>query len=154
MFVVTLNCGSSPDNHKRRWLWVPARAPLGRDDRTMDPPSRMQLRTRGDDRDRRYAFNALRDDSAVSSHPARAVIDRQILALRLLLLTLLLLGAVTAIEAASGRAKHAVMAGIVTGDAADHGALQATLGLGALGRGGKRGNDEQCGNDFHDGAFL
>jgi hypothetical protein len=99
-------------------------------------------------------FNALRDDSAVFSHPARAVIDRQILALRLLLLTLLLLGAVTPIEAASGRTKHAVMAGIMTGDAADHGTLQATLGLGALRRDGERGNDEQCGYDFHDGAFL
>ena len=87
-------------------------------------------------------------------HPAGAVIDRQILILRLLLLTLLLLGAVAAIEAAGGGAKHAMVTSVMTGDAADCGALQATLGFGALGRNGERGNNEQCGYDFHDGAFL
>ena len=88
------------------------------------------------------------------SHPAGAVIDRQILVLRLLLLTFLLPGAVAAVEAAGGRTEHAMVTSVMTGDAADHGALQATLGLGAFGRNGERGNDEQCGYDFHDGAFL
>jgi len=88
------------------------------------------------------------------SHPAGAVIDRQILVLRLLLLTFLLPGAVAAVEATGSRAEHAMVTSVMTGDAADHGALQATLGLGAFGRNGERGNDEQCGYDFHDGAFL
>jgi len=88
--------------------------------------------------------------TAHPSHPAGAVIDRQILALRLLLLTLLLLGAVAAIEAAGGRAKHAVVTSVMTGDTADHGALQAPLGLGALRRDSERGNDKQRGYDFHD----
>ena len=51
-------------------------------------------------------------------------------ALRLLLLPRLLLGTMASIEAAGGSAKHAMVAGIVTGDAADHSALQAALGLG------------------------
>jgi hypothetical protein len=93
-------------------------------------------------------------DSSVFSHPAGAVIDRDILVLRLLLLALLLLGAVAAVEAAGGRAEDTVMTGVMTGDAADHSTLYATLGLGALRRDGERGNDEQCGDDFHDGAFL
>src|ERR1700733_12710204 len=77
------------------------------------------------------------------SHPAGAVIDRQILVLRLLLLTFLLPGAVAAVEATGGSAEHAMVTSVMTGDAADHGALQATLGLGAFGRNGERGNDEQ-----------
>src|ERR1700733_233711 len=75
IFVVTLNSGSSLDNHKRLWLWVPARASLGRDDG--DPRSRAQLRTR---RGRRR-----RDTMGMKvqpSHPAGAVIDRRILVLR------------------------------------------------------------------------
>ena len=47
-----------------------------------------------------------------------------------LLQPLLLLGAVAAVEAAGGGTEHAVMAGIVTGNAADHGAFQAALGVG------------------------
>ena len=48
----------------------------------------------------------------------------------LLLLPLLLVGAMAAVEASGGGAEHAVMAGKVTGDAADHGAFQAALGVG------------------------
>ena len=92
------------------------------------------------------------------SHANLAVIHLREQALmllgRLLLLPLLLLGAMATVEAAGSGTKHAVMTGIMTGDAADHGALQATLGLGAFGRDGERGDDEQCGNDFHGGAFL
>jgi hypothetical protein len=44
-----------------------------------------------------------------------------------LLLPLLFLGAVAAVEATGGGAEHAVMSGIVTGDAADHGAFQAAF---------------------------
>ena len=46
------------------------------------------------------------------------------------LLPLLFLGAMAAIEATGGRAEHAVMAGIVSGHAADDSALQASLRLG------------------------
>jgi hypothetical protein len=35
-----------------------------------------------------------------------------------------------AVETAGGSAEHAVMAGVVTGDTADGGALEATLGVG------------------------
>jgi hypothetical protein len=47
------------------------------------------------------------------------------------LLHLLLLGAVAALKAAGGSTQQTLMAGIVTGDAADHRALQAALGLGS-----------------------
>ena len=73
---------------------------------------------------------------------------------RRLLLPLLLLGAMTPVEAARSRAKHPMMTGIVTGNTSDHRALQAAFGLGAIGREGERGNDEQCGCDLHGGAFL
>jgi hypothetical protein len=43
------------------------------------------------------------------------------------------------------------MAGIVPGNAADHRALDAAFGLGAIGRHDERGGDEQNGNDLHDG---
>ncbi len=77
------------------------------------------------------------------SNPANDVFDRLfVLVLRLLLLALLLLGAMTPIEAAGGRTEHAMVTGVVTGDAADHGALQAALGLGgASGR-----ESERCGD--------
>ena len=52
--------------------------------------------------------------------------------LGLLLLTILLLGAMPAIEAAGGGTEHAVVTGIMAGDAADDGALDAALGLGSL----------------------
>ena len=81
-------------------------------------------------------------DSPISSHPAGPVIDRRILILRLLLLTLLLPGAVAAIEATGGRAEHAMVTSVMTGDAADHSTLQATLGLGGAGR----RESERCGD--------
>ena len=46
-----------------------------------------------------------------------------------------LLGMVAAVEAAGGGAEHAVMAGIMTGDTADDGALDAALGVGGRCRG-------------------
>jgi hypothetical protein len=46
------------------------------------------------------------------------------------LLALLLIGAMAAIGASGNGPEHAMMTGIVTGDAADHGTLQAALGLG------------------------
>ena len=54
--------------------------------------------------------------------------------LRLLLLPLLLPGAVAAVETTGGRTQETVMAGIVTGDAANHRAFQATLGVGGIRR--------------------
>src|SRR6185369_17143377 len=71
----------------------------------------------------------------------------------LLSLTVLFVGAVPAIGAAGDGADDAVMSGIVTGDAANHGAFQATLGIS-----GRSGNDRQrCGGEnggcgFHDAA--
>ena len=64
----------------------------------------------------------------------------------LVLLPVLFVGAVAAVGAAGDGAEHAVVAGIVTGDAADHGALQAALGVRR--RGGnecKRGDGENGG---------
>ena len=82
---------------------------------------------------------------SVSHTAADAVVHDRELALMLfrllILLLLLLLGAVTAVETARRRAEQAVMAGIVAGDAADHRALQATLGVGAIGRERDRRND-------------
>jgi hypothetical protein len=72
----------------------------------------------------------------------------------LLLLPGLFLGAMAAVGAAGDGADHAVMAGIVTGDAADHGALDAALGVGCFGGQRKRGDGEQGGNGFHGGKFL
>jgi hypothetical protein len=67
-----------------------------------------------------------------------------------LLLPLLLVGAVAADEASGGGAEHAVVPRVMTGDAADHGALQAALGVGRMSRERKHGRGEQCGNYFHD----
>jgi hypothetical protein len=53
-----------------------------------------------------------------------------LLLLLLLLLPLLLIGAMAAVEASGGSTEHAVTAGKVTGDAADHGAFQTALGVG------------------------
>jgi hypothetical protein len=47
-----------------------------------------------------------------------------------------------------------MMAGIVSGDAADRRALQAAFGLGAIGRNDERGSNEQNGDDPHDGNPL
>ena len=81
------------------------------------------------------------------SHPVLAVILA-------LLLALLLVGTMASVKTAGCRAERTVMAGIVTGDAADHGTLQAALGLGASGRAGERNNDEQCGANLHDDHSL
>ena len=67
----------------------------------------------------------------------RAVIDTALpdRNLRLLILLLLpLIGVVAAVEAAGRGAEQAVMAGIVTGDAADRRAFQAALGVGSCRR--------------------
>src|SRR5260370_2923036 len=70
-----------------------------------------------------------------------------------LLQPLLLFRAVAAVEAAGGGAEHAVMARIVTGDAADHGTFQAALGVGRRGRRQReRGDGEKCGERFHDAS--
>ena len=91
----------------------------------------MGPRVRGDD-----------DRAVMKSHPGLAVIRRAARMLwRTLLLTLLLPGAVTAVEAAGSRAEQAVVAGIMTGDAADHRALQATPGLGVTGRNHEGGGE-------------
>src|SRR5580692_3486347 len=70
---------------------------------------------------------------------------------RLLLLfqPLLLPGVTAAVDAAGDRAEHAVMDGIVPGDAADRGALQAALGVGGFNRQRKGSDGEQGGNRFH-----
>jgi len=72
--------------------------------------------------------------------------------LALLLLKLLLPGVAAAVDAAGDGAEHAVMAGIVTGDAADHRTLDAALGVGGIRSQRQRGNGEQSGNRFHDGS--
>jgi hypothetical protein len=79
------------------------------------------------------------------SHPGLADIRHLALMLRLLavLLLLLLSGAVAAVKTAGGSSEPAVVAGIVTGDAADRCTLQATFGLGGNGRERERGDGEQ-----------
>src|SRR3984893_4901058 len=63
---------------------------------------------------------------------------------------LLLVGAVAAVGAAGDSAKHAVMAGIVTGDTADHGAFQAAFGIGGRRRECQRGHGENGEWSSHD----
>src|SRR5260370_14487187 len=90
-----------------------------------------------------------RDDEWIASTERALqllVPGRRRLALALLLLALLL-GAVAAVEAAGGGAEHAVMAGIMTGDAADCGAFQAALGVG-----GRSRNQRQCGDGKNGGC--
>jgi hypothetical protein len=79
------------------------------------------------------------------SHPGLGAIARVALMLRLLVVLLLFLlsGAVAAVEAAGGSSEPAVVAGIVTGDAADRCTLQAAFGLGGNGRERERGDGEQ-----------
>ena len=89
--------------NRHLWLWVPACAG------TTFFPDRL-------------------NDEAVASHPGLSDIGR--LAVLLWQLPLLLPGAVAAVEAAGGRAQQAMMAGHVTGDAANRRTLQAALGLG------------------------
>ena len=57
---------------------------------------------------------------------------------------------VAANEASGGGAEHAMMSGVMAGDAADRGALQAALGVGRTCRKRKRRESEQRGNYFHD----
>ena len=71
-----------------------------------------------------------------------------------LLLAILLLGVVAAIGAPGDGADHAVMAGIMTGDAADHRTLQAALGIGSACGERERGDGEQGGDRFHGGSPL
>ena len=72
----------------------------------------------------------------------------------LLPLQLLLLRVAAAVNAAGDGAEYRVMAGIVTGDAADRRALQTTLGIG-----GGRSQRERCdgeynGDRLHDSSPL
>jgi len=69
----------------------------------------------------------------------------------LFLLLFLLLGAVMAVEAAGRSTQHAMVTGKMTGSAADRRALQATLGLGIIGRERKRCEGKQNGCDLHGG---
>ena len=73
--------------------------------------------------------------------------------LTLLLLQLLLPGVAAAVDAAGDGAEHAVMAGIVTGDAADRRALQATLGIGGGRSQRERRDGEYNGNRLHHGPL-
>jgi hypothetical protein len=94
------------------------------------------------------AFAGTTSRDYFASHPRLSDIrplarrsDIRSLALLLLLLLLLLLpllqlllpGVAAAVDASGDGAEHAVMAGIVTGDAADRCALQAALGVGWFG---------------------
>jgi len=65
-----------------------------------------------------------------------------------------LLGVVAAIGAAGDGADHGMMAGIMTGDAADHRALQAALGIGGACGQRERGDGEQGSDRFHGGSPL
>jgi hypothetical protein len=75
-----------------------------------------------------------------ASHPGLADIRGLALMLGLLLLAFLLFGAVAPVEATGGSTKQAVMAGVVTGDAADRRALEAALGFGGPARKRERNN--------------
>jgi hypothetical protein len=58
-----------------------------------------------------------------------------------LALAVLLVGVVAAVEAAGGGAEHTMVTGVMAGDAADHGALEAALGVSR----GSRGGQDKCG---------
>jgi len=75
---------------------------------------------------------------ALSLHAAAVV---HLALLSPVLIALLLIGTVAAIETAGRGAEHAMMTGVVTGDAANQGALDAALGLGGL-----RRRQRECGN--------
>ena len=78
-------------------------------------------------------FDVLRRPGMTKSH---LVLAGGRLSLTLaLLLPLLLLGMMTAVETSGRGTEHAVMPGVVTGDTADHGALDAALGVGRSGQG-------------------
>jgi len=72
-----------------------------------------------------------------------------LLRLLLFLLLFLLLGAVMAVEATGRGAKHPMVTGKMTRCTPDCGALQATLGLGTIGRERKRCESKQNGCDLH-----
>src|SRR5258708_40208671 len=65
---------------------------------------------------------------------------------RLVVLVILFVGTVAAVGATGDGAEHAVVSGIMTGNAADHGALQAALG------GGRRGGNERERGDGENGG--
>ncbi len=69
-----------------------------------------------------------------------------------LALAVLFVGAVAAVGAAGDGAEHAVMAGIMAGDAADRGAFQAAFGVGGGGYGREGCDGEEGGEGFHGGA--
>src|SRR5277367_120395 len=73
-------------------------------------------------------------------------VDRRVAVGLVLLLARLLVGAMAAVGAAGNGAEHAVMAGIMPGNAADRGALQAALGLGRIGGQRQRGDGKQGGD--------
>src|SRR5260221_6556490 len=66
---------------------------------------------------------------------------------RLVVLVILFVGTVAAVGATGDGAEHAVVSGIMTGNAADHGALQAALG------GGRRGGNERERGDGENGGL-
>src|SRR3954452_17075535 len=83
------------------------------------------------------------------------LLPRRQLALALgltLRLAVLLVGAVAAVGAAGDGAEHAVMAGIMAGDAADRGAFQAAFCHGG-GCGCERGDGEDGGEGFYHGGL-
>ena len=77
-----------------------------------------------------------------NSHPRLSNIRALALLLLLLPLQFLLFGVAAAVNASGDGAEHAVMNGIVTGDAADHRALQAALGIGRIRSQRERGSGE------------
>src|SRR3954447_13022606 len=64
-------------------------------------------------------------------------------------LALLFVGAVAAVGAAGDGAEHAVMAGVMAGDAADRGAFQASFGVSRRGERRKGGYGDEDGERFH-----
>jgi hypothetical protein len=115
--------------------------------------------------DRPHSFRHRRADwiksgHSISSRAARRRRRRQALQLLLtrrpaalrLMLPVLLIGAMAAIGASGDRAEHAMMSRVMPGDAADHGALQAPLGVSCSRSEGQRGNGEQQASGFHGGG--
>ena len=85
------------------------------------------------------------------------MLTASVLCVRLLVSSLLLLllpGMMAAVETAGGGAEKTMMAGIMSGNAADRRALQAAFGLGRICRKGEGGNDEQSCDDLHGDDVL
>jgi hypothetical protein len=93
-----------------------------------------------------------RRGATINSHPVLAVVLDVLVLTRRLLLLLLLPGVVTAVEAAGGRSKPTVVAGIVTGDAADHRTLQTAFGFGGRRRHKRERRDGKNGGDGFQGG--